>query len=463
VPLNNLSDRFYRLVRVTGKELGKKANLELRGARVELDRSVMEKIIAPFEHLLRNAIAHGLEMPEVRSKAGKSEIGEIVLDAKSQGNDILLTLSDDGAGLDFARIHQRAVELKLLEKGQRASDAELTQLIFLPGFSTSTEITQLAGRGVGMDVVKNEIMSLGGRIEVASAVGKGTTFTITLPLTLAVTQALMINCSGRLFAIPAVMVEQTQEIRPENLATLFSKDHFDWQGRSFPLHMLSGLLGEESKPLSGLNKYPLLLLKSGVAQVAVLVDEVVGNREVVVKNIGPQLARLAGVSGATVMGNGKVVLIINPVELARRHAALKAQTGAPVLEIAKPKREPRVMVVDDSLTVRKITSRLLVRENYEVLTAKDGVDALQQLQEIIPDVMLLDIEMPRMDGFELARNIRADKKLAGIPIIMITSRTAEKHRNFALELGVNEYLGKPYQEDELLGLIARYVKHSAIH
>jgi chemosensory pili system protein ChpA (sensor histidine kinase/response regulator) len=226
---------------------------------------------------------------------------------------------------------------------------------------------------------------------------------------------------------------------------------------------LSGLLGEEAKPLPGLTKYPLLMLKSGVAQVAVLVDEVVGNREVVVKNIGPQLARLAGVSGATVMGNGKVVLIINPVELARRHAALKAQTTAPMLEIVKPKREPRVMVVDDSLTVRKITSRLLVRENYEVLTAKDGVDALQQLQETIPDVMLLDIEMPRMDGFELARNIRADKKLAGIPIIMITSRTAEKHRNFALELGVNEYLGKPYQEDELLRLIARYVKHSALH
>ncbi|MGB8855957.1 MAG: Hpt domain-containing protein [Burkholderiales bacterium] len=463
VPLNNLSDRFYRLVRVTGKELGKKANLELRGARVELDRSVMEKIVAPFEHLLRNAVAHGLEMPDVRSKAGKAEIGEIVLDAKSQGNDILLTLSDDGAGLDFARIHQRAVDMKLLEPGQRASDAELTQFIFLPGFSTSTEVTHLVGRGVGMDVVKNEIMSLGGRIEVTSVAGKGTTFTITLPLTLAVTQALMINCSNRLFAIPAVMVEQVQEIRPDNLAALFARDHFDWQGRSFPLHMLSGLLGEETKPLSGLAKYPLLILKSGVAQVAVLVDEVVGNREIVVKNIGPQLARLAGVSGATVMGNGKVVLIINPVELARRHAARKAETTAPVLEIAKPKRDPRVMVVDDSLTVRKITSRLLARENYDVLTAKDGVDALQQLQETIPDVMLLDIEMPRMDGFELARNIRADKKLAGIPIIMITSRTAEKHRNFALELGVNEYLGKPYQEDELLRLIARYVKHSSLH
>ncbi len=463
VPLNNLTDRFYRLVRVTGKELGKKANLELRGARVELDRSVIEKIIAPLEHLLRNAISHGLELPEARLKAGKSEIGEIVLDAKSQGNDILLTLSDDGTGLDFARIHQRAVELKLLKAEQRASDAELTQLIFLPGFSTSTEVTQLVGRGVGMDVVKNEIMSLGGRIEVASVAGRGTTFTITLPLTLAVTQALMIQTNGRLFAIPAVMVEQVQEIRADNLATLFTKDHYDWQGRSFPLHMLSGLLGETAKPVVALTKYPLLLLKSGVAQVAVLVDEVVGNREVVVKNIGPQLARLAGISGATVMGNGNVVLIINPVELARRHAAQQLQTTTPVMEIAKPKREPRVMVVDDSLTVRKITSRLLVRENYEVLTAKDGVDALQQLQETIPDVMLLDIEMPRMDGFELARNIRADKKLAGIPIIMITSRTAEKHRNFALELGVNEYLGKPYQEEELLRLIARYVKHGALH
>ncbi len=462
VPLNNLSDRFYRLVRQTGKELGKKANLEMRGTRVELDRSVIEKIIAPFEHLLRNAVTHGLETPEARVKVGKSEIGEIVLEAKSQGNDILLTLADDGSGLDFARIHERAVEMHLLKPGQRASDAELTQLIFLPGFSTASEVTQLAGRGVGMEVVKNEIMSLGGRIEVASASGRGTTFTITLPLTLAVTQALMINAGGRMFAIPAVMVENVQEIKQADVVDLFAKTQIEWQGRIYPLHMLSGLLGAAPKPSPDAIKYPLLFLKSGVLQVAVLVDEIVGNREIVVKNIGPQLARLPGVSGATVMGNGKVVLIINPVELARCQAALNAKPeAAPKIEV--PKHEPRVMVVDDSLTVRKITSRLLARENYEVLTAKDGVDALQQLQEVIPDVMLLDIEMPRMDGFELARNIRADKKLAGIPIIMITSRTAEKHRNFALEIGVNEYLGKPYQEDELLRLIARYVKHSAAH
>jgi chemosensory pili system protein ChpA (sensor histidine kinase/response regulator) len=462
VPLNNLADRFYRLVRQTAKEVAKKANLEMRGARVELDRSVLEKIIAPFEHLLRNAVMHGLETPENRLKANKPEIGEIVLDAKSQGNDILLTLSDDGSGLDFARIHERAVEMKLLAPDQRASDAELTQLIFLPGFSTATAVTQLAGRGVGMDVVKNEIMSLGGRIEVASANGRGTTFTITLPLTLAVTQSLMIRASGRLFAIPAVMVEQVQEIRQDKLAAFFEKTHVDWQGNSYPLHMLSTLLGEAPKPSPDAVKYPLLLLKSGVQQAAILADEIIGNREVVVKSIGPQLARLPGVSGATVMGNGQVVLIINPVELARRQAALAAQPVAPLPEVVIPKHEPRVMVVDDSLTVRKITSRLLTRENYEVLTAKDGVDALQQLQDIIPDIMLLDIEMPRMDGFELARNIRADKKLMHIPIIMITSRTAEKHRNFALQIGVNEYLGKPYQEDELLGLIARYVKRGAM-
>ncbi|HQW38229.1 MAG TPA: response regulator, partial [Usitatibacteraceae bacterium] len=341
----------------------------------------------------------------------------------------------------------------------------LSQFIFWPGFSTAAEVTQVAGRGVGMDVVKSEITSLGGRVELASTPGGGTTFTITLPLTLAVSQAVMLRAGDRLFAIPSVMIEQVQEYKAQPYAELFARGEIAWKDNRYPLRSLLSLLGEPDTPVPP-RQIPVLLLKSGVQRAAVRVDEIIGNREIVVKTIGPQLARLAGIAGATVLGNGQVVLILNPVNLVYREAsaaesiaaAVAAKAAAAPAPVAK-KAVPLVMVVDDSLTVRKITSRMLAREGYEFVTAKDGVDALQQLQDVRPDVILLDVEMPRMDGFEFARNVRADEATRSIPIIMITSRTADKHRSHAIELGVNEYMGKPYQEEQLLSLIARYARH----
>jgi chemosensory pili system protein ChpA (sensor histidine kinase/response regulator) len=313
-----------------------------------------------------------------------------------------------------------------------------------------------------MDVVRSEIVALGGRVEVETSMGKGTTFFVTLPLTLAVTQAVLVQVQGRTYAIPSVLVEQVQELKLDQLQAVRAKREVVWQGRAYPLYPLSALLGEEERIGEARRFYPLLLVRSGVQRVAIEVDEIEGNREIVVKSIGPQISRLAGVAGATVLGNGQVVLILNPVLLAGREEGpvMVRKVAAPV----EPERAaPLVMVVDDSLTVRKITSRLLAREGYRVLTAKDGVDALQQMQDVLPDVMLLDIEMPRMDGFELTRNLRADPKTASLPIIMITSRMAEKHRNYAQELGVNEYLGKPYQEEELLSHIARFTQREAVH
>ncbi|MBK8322140.1 MAG: Hpt domain-containing protein [Betaproteobacteria bacterium] len=467
VPLGNLADRFYRVVRQTGKELGKKANLEFKGVRVDLDRSVLEKITAPFEHLLRNAVAHGIESPERRLAAGKDEIGEIVIDAVQRGNELVLTVGDDGGGLDLARIEARAREAGLITDPATPAPAQLAPYIFLPGFSTASEVTQIAGRGVGMDVVKSEITSLGGRVELESTAGKGTTFTITLPLTLAVTQAVMLRAGPTLYAVPSVMIEQVQEYKSEPFAQLAAKGEIEWKGNRYPLRSLLTLLGEIDTPVPA-RQIPVLLLKSGVQRAAVRVDEIVGNREVVVKTIGPQLARLAGVSGATVLGNGQVVLILNPVSLVYRGSAQAVVAGAAPppepepLVVESRSGAPLVMVVDDSLTVRKITSRMLTRENYEVITAKDGVDALQQLQDVKPDCILLDVEMPRMDGFEFARNVRADEATRSIPIIMITSRTADKHRNHAIEMGVNEYIGKPYQEDLLLSLIRRYTGEATL-
>ncbi len=466
VPLANLADRFYRVVRQTAKDVNKKANLELKGIRTELDRSVLEKITAPFEHLLRNAVAHGIEPPQERVAAGKPEIGEISIDAVQRGNEVILTVADDGRGLDIGRIRERAVELGQMDAADVLPDEALAQFIFWPGFSTSREITQVAGRGVGMDVVKNEITSLGGRVELSFVPGRGTTFTITLPLTLAVTQAVMLRAGDRLYAVPSVMIEQVQEYKAAAYAEVAGRGEVLWKDNRFPLRSLLTLLGEPDSPVPP-RQIPVLLLKSGVQRAAIRVDEIIGNREIVVKTIGPQLARLAGISGATVLGNGQVVLILNPVNLVHGAGTAEAVTvtaAAPQAPAPAPEAKPAtplVMVVDDSLTVRKITGRMLAREGYEFVTAKDGVDALQQLQDVRPSVILLDVEMPRMDGFEFARNVRLDEATKSIPIIMITSRTADKHRNRAIELGVNEYMGKPYQEDQLLALIARYAREIA--
>ncbi len=315
-----------------------------------------------------------------------------------------------------------------------------------------------------MDVVKSDITSLGGRVELVSTPGAGTTFTISLPLTLAVTQAVMLRAGNRIYAVPSVMVEQVQEYKAADYAEAAGRGEVLWKANRYPLRSLLALLGEADSPIPA-RQIPVLLLRSGLQRAAVRVDEIVGNSEIVVKTIGPQLARLAGVSGATVLGNGQVVLILNPVSLVHREAAVgEAASPKTAVEVpAPPVADTRaaaalVMVVDDSLTVRKITGRMLAREGYDFVAAKDGVDALQQLLDLRPDVILLDVEMPRMDGFEFARNIRADEATRAIPIIMITSRTAEKHRNRALELGVNEYMGKPYQEEQLLALIARYAR-----
>ena len=456
VPFGTLAQRLHRLVRQTAKELGKRANLELRGVGVELDRAVLERITGPLEHLLRNALTHGIEAPAERVARGKSENGEIRLDVRQEGNEVVLALADDGAGLDMERIRATALRKGLIAPGEAPTEQQLTDLIFVPGFSTVTEVTEIAGRGVGMDVVKDEVGALGGRVELESTPGKGARFVVRLPLTTAVTQTVLVKAGARTYALPGVMVEQVQQLRAEQLAKLRAVGHVEWAGRRYPYAYLPELLGEPGAPERAERRYaPVLLLRSGAESVALLVDEMIGNQEVVVKNLGPQLARVPGVSSITVLGSGETVLVLNPVALVKRPRPTPAPgyQQVPAAEAARP----RVMVVDDSLTVRKITGRLLEREGYEVVTAKDGVEALERLSQARPDVMLIDIEMPRMDGFDLTRNLRADPRLAKIPVIMITSRTADKHRAYAQELGVNVFLGKPYREDELLGHIAGFV------
>jgi len=464
VSFSSIADRLYRIVRQTGKELNKRANLELQGTGVELDRSVLEKMIAPFEHLLRNSIVHGLENDQLRMLTGKNPIGEIRLSVRQESNEVVFEFSDDGAGLNYAKLREKAIAKGLFQEDEAVSDDQLAQLIFTAGLSTASEITEIAGRGVGMDVVRSEIAALGGTIDVKSKSGQGTQFIIRLPLTLAVTQILLVRSGESTYAIPSAMVEQVRQVKSADMNTLHSERKIEWQDRTYPLHYLSQLLSDAEVVQENHPRNPVLLLRSGEHRIALHADELLGNQEAVVKNIGPQLARLSGIAGATVLGNGAVVLILNPPQLAQRAAGI-SKTGKAIKAgkpaIVKPLSNlPLIMVVDDSLTVRKITSRMLIRAGYQVVTATDGVDALEQLEDFTPDVMLLDIEMPRMDGFALARELRRDPKTHDLPIIMITSRTADKHRDYAMQLGVNTYLGKPYQEDELLQNIADFV---AVH
>lgn len=465
VPLYSVAERLYRTVRQTARDVGKRAQLDIQGGDLDIDRSVLEKVTAPLEHLLRNALAHGIESPEARRAADKPEFGEIVFSARQSGNEMVLTVKDDGAGLNYARIREKAEANGLLLPGIEPTETLLAQLIFAAGFSTAEAVSEVAGRGVGMDVVKSEIAALGGRIDISSTPGTGTSFHIYLPLTLAMTQAVMVKAARNSYALPAPLVQQVLELRPEELEKAMIAGEVTWRGVSYRLSYLPHLLGD-AEAIHEVQRYnPVALLASGSSQVAVLLDVIEGTREIVVKNIGPQMARITGVAGATVGGDGHVILILNPVPLALRWASLprnEVERAAPAeaIELSSALQAPLVLVVDDSLTVRKITTRLLMREGFRVESAKDGVDALEKMHDLIPGVVLLDVEMPRMDGFELARLMRADARLKTVPIIMITSRTADKHRNRALELGVDVYLGKPYQEQQLLDEIAEQLGHT---
>ncbi|WP_295995501.1 Hpt domain-containing protein [Rugamonas sp.] len=463
VPFASISERLFRVARQSAKEVDKRVNLDIRGSSVEIDRSVLERMAAPFEHLLRNAIAHGIETREQRGGAGKNETGELLVQVSQQGNEVVIEFSDDGGGLDLDRIRAKARSVGLLEAGEEVSDAEAAELIFEPGFTTAEALTELSGRGVGMDIVRSEAQALGGRVDTATASGKGARFTIRLPLTLAVTQVVLLSAGGKTYAMPSILVEQVLQMKQAALVEAHTHGYVPIQGQHATLHYLPALLGDDAPRATLHRSSPVMMLKNGNERLAVQVDEVLGNREVVIKNIGPQLARMVGIAGATVLGSGEIVLILNPVALAQHlahhpvlrpvHAADASGTTAASETAPARSQQKSIMVVDDSLTVRRVSQRLLEREGYLVTLAKDGVDALEQLQGLTPDLMLVDIEMPRMDGFDLTRNVRGDERTRAIPIIMITSRSADKHRNYALQLGVNAYFGKPFQEPVLLDAI----------
>ena len=468
VPFDRLVPRLRRIVRQVAAELGKQVEMVVGNAEGEMDRSVLERIIAPLEHMLRNAVDHGIEPIEVRRAAGKPDQGTISMDLSREGGEMVLTLADDGGGIRLDAVRRKAIERGLMTADSDITDHEVLQFILAAGFSTAEKITQISGRGVGLDVVTSEIKQLGGSVSIESAEGQGTRFIIRLPFTVSVNRALMVHSGEDLYAVPLSNIEGIVRVSPYELEAYYGPDapRFEYAGQRYELCYLGELLnnGQQPKLMGQTLPLPVILVRSADHSVAVQVDSLAGSREIVVKSLGPQFARVAGISGATILGDGRVVVILDFMTLLRKRQLLalplRAAQPALTVEAAAPEAEEHtttVMVVDDSVTVRKVTTRLLERQGMQVVTAKDGVDAINQLQEFKPDIMLLDIEMPRMDGFEVATLVRHDPLLADLPIIMITSRTGEKHRERALSIGVNEYMGKPYQEAQLLERIRSLV------
>ena len=452
VPFQRHVHRLTRLLRQAATEAGKKAELIVEGASGELDRQVLERMLPPFEHMLRNAVVHGLEMPAERVAAGKPETGQITLKVQREGAEVVISVEDDGAGLNVAAIHAKARQMGLLQPGMELTDEESLQLILEPGFSTADRLTQQAGRGVGMDVVATEIKKLGGALFIESKPGAGARFTVRLPFTLAITQALIVRVHDELFALPMATVEGVARLTRTEIQRHLDEEPatFEYGGHHYRFQHLGVFVGSGPTILPETDvALPVILVRAGEHSTALVLDELIGSREIVVKPVGPQIAGIRGISGATILGDGRIVVILDMGTLVR------SEWRARSAESARSVQDDRIfaMVVDDSITVRRVTQRLLERNGMRVLTAKDGVEALSLLQEHVPDVILLDIEMPRMDGYEVAAHVRNDARLADVPIIMITSRVGDKHRARAIELGVDDYLGKPYQESQLLDAI----------
>ncbi len=453
VPLSSQAERLHRTVRVAAGQAGKQAELILVGGGAEIDKTMLETLGGPLEHLLRNAVAHGIESPDERAAAGKAPIGRITLGAAYEGAQVVLRLTDDGVGLQTDLIRNRALTSGLIGEEQAAglNAEDLHQLMFVPGFSTATELTELAGRGIGMDVVRSSVEGLKGTLTVESTPGQGASFTIRLPLTLAISRVLIVETRNRLFALPVASVREVARLDPLKIESVDGRRMARLANRAFPLHSLGEMLGIPAPAVANSPALvPVALLRNGDSDFAVTVDRIIEAREVVVKPLSNLIGRAPHLIGATLLGDGAIVPILDPAGLAPAR-----RTALPVPATAPLRRALNIMIVDDSLSVRRVITGLLERQGWYPSQAKDGVEALDLLRraDVLPDLILMDVEMPRMDGFELTATLRAQDAFSQIPIVMLTSRSGDKHRAKAFSVGVTDYLVKPYQDDHLLDTI----------
>lgn len=452
-PMGVITTRMRRAVREVADKLGRKVRFSIRGEGIELDRVIWEKLADPLLHILRNAVDHGIEDPAVRRQAGKPETGVIAVAASREGNQVVIRIRDDGAGLDRAAIRRKAEEMKGVDAAAMG-DEELVSLIFTPGFSTREKVTEISGRGVGMDVVKTNIEALKGTVRVVSAgAGKGTTLLVRIPLTLAVTRALLLTAGGQTFAVPLNEISDILRVAPDQISEVPMASVRVGE-EVFPLYHLSRVLGLAGGAPSrgGEGDWPLVLkVASSGGTAAIAVDALLGQREIVIKSLGSHLQYVKGVSGATVMGDGSLVPILNVGELIEDDAA----GSCPAVAEAGPDTDSplEILIVDDSVSVRQVIARLLSEQGFKTASAKDGVEALEKLPALAPDLIVLDVEMPRMNGYEFLAARRSHPEYRQIPVIMLTSRSAAKYRDKARELGADGYVVKPFDDGAFLSLI----------
>ena len=460
VPLSSVITRLHRAVRVVASKTGKEVELEVIGEELGLDKQVLEEIVDPLLHALRNAVDHGLESTEARIAAGKPEVGNIKLHAFQEGNQIVMRITDDGAGIDLEKLRAKAVS------GGFASEAEaqdlskdaLYSLLFTSGFSTASAVTDISGRGVGLDVVKTAVDKLKGTVSVQSTAGVGTMFTIRLPMTLAVVRALLVDANRQTFAIPLLAVSQILRMEREAVTTIGKKPMLRVDDKLVPLVRLAELLGLPGESDSSARRLPVLVLSVGNKQIALVVDNLSEGRDIVIKTLGNHLRKVRAVSGATLMGDGGVVLILDPAQLLIDEDEFQARTwNMGTGKVAAKRTQLTIMVVDDSLSVRRVVSNLVKNAGWIPVQARDGLEALEYIQGAaqLPDAILLDVEMPRMNGYELTSTLKAQPEYKDVPIIMLTSRSSDKHRRKAFEVGVSEYLIKPYEEETLLSAVRK--------
>ena len=449
-PLHTAETRLRHVLQHSARELGAEVELMLHNGDVEIERVLLDRLLGPLEHLLRNAVVHGIEPASQRQALGKPVTGRVTISATVTGNELQLVLTDDGRGLDFQRIRQRAIDAGLLNVGDDPDQDVLSALIFAPGLSTATNLTALSGRGIGMDAVRAELTAMGGQIAVESEAGQGCRFTLRLPMGLASVMVVLARAGQWRVGLPAALVKQVLQI-PADISRSEGQQQIDWQGTLLPLRRLGVMLGDTSTvPDRGAvaqSRVPVIIVSDGDQTMAIQLDAMEGQRELIVRHPGPQLSRVPGLAGASALADGAIVLVIHPFRL--------PDVTALEVSVVPEVRKPTVLVVDDSLTVRRASQRFLERHGYTVALARDGVEALAFLQTASVALVLLDIEMPRMDGFELLGILRDDARWRTLPVIMITSRMADRHRERALQLGATAYMGKPYSEQALLTLLTQ--------
>ncbi len=461
-PMRVITNKLRQTLRETAARLGKKIRLIIEGEDIELDRVIWEKITDPLMHLLRNAADHGIEPAELRQALKKRPVATVKLAASREGNQVVIRIMDDGAGLNYEAIRETVRREKLSDRADQLSEEELAAFIFQPGFSTRRNISEISGRGVGMDVVKENIHELKGLIRVAARQGKGTQFTIRIPMTLAAVRALLFTVSGQLFAVALNEIKEIIRISPENITKEIS-EAVQIGKEILPLYYLSKVLnirknqaddpdGLSFPPPSGSEHPIVLVVEAGGQRGALVIDALAGQREIVIKSTGSHLRYVRGIAGVTIMGDGSVVPILNIEELFRTETIVSEQVP---LEKLAAEKSLQIMVVDDSVSIRQVVSRLMEDQGWKVTAAKDGIDALERLRNFRPDLIVLDIEMPRMNGYEFLSALRAESSYKDIPVVMLTSRTAAKHRDKAIALGARGFIVKPYNADEFVNLVLR--------